>query len=330
MNKKKSKNSSKRTSELKTVGQLLANHIDSILEDCNKNIIPITQEKKELLEQVSNLENQDLQNQNEENKPNDNLPINIPKPINNTNNTNNKKKLPPIKKRGKKSQSFMTDVGIIKDSKYKKNDDDNSHIIKNINTQIDAMLNNIDEVGEDEEIKKKIQNKELDKKNSVDFKTLINEIDDYKNQVHEEFDEVKYLIELGDRTHKIIDRHKNVMTNIFKGAGLQPKRNFDTYEDDDIKIKENNKKDFKDFKKRVLKNKYNENDDNDNYDNDDFDEPKYVNGYYYRRAKKDGDDLNEVFNKLKKINKIKDNINNIQDDFLGYHANLKLKIKEKK
>ena len=187
------------------------------------------------------------------------------------------------------------------------------------------MLNNIDEVGEDEEIKKKIKNKEKNNKN-VDFKTLINEIDDYKNQVQEEFDEVKYLIELGDRTHKIIDRHKNVMTNIFKGAGLQPKRNFDVYEEDENKIKENNKRDFKDFKKRVLKKDFND----ENDFNDDFDEPKIINGYYFRKAKKDSEDLNEVFNKLKKINKIKDNINNIQNDFLGYHANLKLKIKENK
>ena len=300
MNKKKS-----RTNDLKTVGKLLANHIDSILENCEQNIIPISQEKKEILEQASEIEQ----------KPNDNLPIEIPKPI------ENKKKLPPIKKkRAKKSQSFMTDVGIIKESKYNKNNND--HIIKNINSQIENMLNNIDEVGEDEEIKKKIKNKEKNNKN-VDFKTLINEIDDYKNQVQEEFDEVKYLIELGDRTHKIIDRHKNVMTNIFKGAGLQPKRNFDVYEEDENKI--NNKRDFKDFKKRVLKNDFFNDEDDDN-----FDEPKIINGYYYRKAKKDNEDLNEVFNKLKKINKIKDNINNIQNDFLGYHANLKLKIKENK
>ena len=311
MNKK-----NKRTSDLKTVGKLLANHIDSILENCEQNIIPISQEKKEILEQASNVEETETKN--------DALPITIPKPINDE---KPKKKLPPIKKRGKKSQSFMTDVGLIKESKYKKNSND--HIIKNINSQIDAMLNNIDEVGEDNEIKNKIKSKNLNNNNNVDFKTLVNEIDDYKNQVHEEFDEVKYLIELGDRTHKIIDRHKNVMTNIFKGAGLQPKRNFDVYEDDEIKIKENNKKDFKDFKKRVLNNK-NEIDDFNYDEDDDFDQPKYVNGYYFRKAKKDGEDLNEVFNKLKKINKIKDNINNIQNDFLGYHANLKLKIKEKK
>ena len=76
MNKKKS-----RTNDLKTVGKLLANHIDSILENCEQNIIPISQEKKEILEQASEIEQ----------KPNDNLPIEIPKPI------ENKKKLPPIK-----------------------------------------------------------------------------------------------------------------------------------------------------------------------------------------------------------------------------------------
>ena len=38
--------------------------------------------------------------------------------------------------------------------------------------------------------------------------------------------------------------------------------------------------------------------------------------------------LGEVFEKLKAINKVKNNLSNIQDDFLGYHQNLKNKMRK--
>ena len=93
----------------------------------------------------------------------------------------------------------------LKNQNTKKNN--NVHIIKNINSQIDAMLNNNDEVREEKKSKTKLKIKNLNNNNNVDFKTLIKEIDNYKNQVHEGFDEVKYLIELGERTHIIIDKY---------------------------------------------------------------------------------------------------------------------------
>ena len=58
-------------------------------------------------------------------------------------------------------------------------------------------------------------------KEMKDFQELVAEIDGYKQELQEEFDEVKYLIKFADNTHKLIDRHKNVIGNIFKGAGLQ-------------------------------------------------------------------------------------------------------------
>ena len=146
------------------------------------------------------------------------------------------------------------------------------------------------------------------------------DIDDYKNQIHEEFDEIQYLIKFADKTHKLIGRHKNVISNIFKGAGLKPKRNYDEYEEDNENLNDKNEV-------KVKKKKKDSFDDYDNYNEYD-DEPRYVNGYYYRNARRDDEDLNEVFDKMKKINKIKDNLSNIQDDFLGYHSNLKHKIKE--
>ena len=98
------------------------------------------------------------------------------------------------------------------------------------------------------------------------------------------------------------------MTNIFKGAGLRP-RNFEEIESENAKQK--NQK-----PKKII-------------EEEDEDEPHYRGGYYYRKAKDEVSDLNEVFDQLKKINKIKDNLSNIQDDFLGYHQNLKKKLQEK-
>ena len=61
-------------------------------------------------------------------------------------------------------------------------------------------------------------------------------------------------------------------------------------------------------------------------DNEIDDQPYYKNGYYYRNAREDDMNIGEVFDKLKAINKVKDNLSNIQDDFLGYHQNLKTKM----
>ena len=149
---------------------------------------------------------------------------------------------------------------------------------------------------------------------------MIKEIDDYRDEIHEEFDEVKYLIKFADNTHKLIDRHKNVMTNIFRGAGLRPTKN--------IELEEERKKMQKNSRKKGAKSagKYDIDISNLNYDEND-NEPYYRDGYYYRNAREEDMNLGEVFDKLKAINKVKDNLSNIQDDFLGYHQNLKTKIK---
>ena len=253
-------------------------------------------------------------------KEKDDLPIIIPKneiieekkPKNETKKT---------KSTRQKKTFQLTDVGLIKDSKYKKKEEKkkDDKVIKDITKQINDMLNNIDEV-DSGDINKQIKELSLLDKQGSDFRALMEDIDDYKNQIHEEFDEIQYLIKFADKTHKLIGRHKNVISNIFKGAGLKPKRNYDEYEEDNENLNDKNEV-------KVKKKKKDSFDDYDNYNEYD-DEPRYVNGYYYRNARRDDEDLNEVFDKMKKINKIKDNLSNIQDDFLGYHSNLKHKIKE--
>jgi hypothetical protein len=217
-----------------------------------------------------------------------------------------------LKKRRKK-QSFMTDVGLIKN---KLNTQSPTPFVENINQQIDSIINNINEIETDDNIKN--INYKDDK--HTDLIELINDIDSYKNYVQEEFDEVKYLIKFADRTHNLVNRHKNVMTKIFQKAGLRPAgtNNEDVFGD--------NKKEEKVYKKPKKESKYWEGDDSDN--NEDY-EPQMRGGYYYRRVKKDENDLGEVFNKLKKINQVKENLCHIQDDCLGYHYNLKKTIQEK-
>ena len=116
------------------------------------------------------------------------------------------------------------------------------------------------------------------------------------------------------------------MTSIFRGAGLRPTKNIE--EEEKLKNEKGKIKKFKSvgkFNKDNLGNFYNNND--NEYDNDYDDQPYYKNGYYYRNAKEDDMNFGEVFDKLKAINKVKNNLSNIQDDFLGYHQNLKTKIR---
>jgi hypothetical protein len=227
---------------------------------------------------------------------------------------NIEKNLKTVKKKIKKLQkgSFMTGVGLTKNKKepivIKKESDP---MLNDINNQINAILKNIDDEKDDEKVRKTIKHL----KDSADFKEMIKEIDDYTNEMHEEFDEVKYLIKFADNTHKLIDRHKNVMTNIFRGAGLRPTKQLENEEE----ANKNTKRKGKSVGKYAIDNlkEY------DDYNN----EPYYRDGYYYRNAREDDINLGEVFDKLKAINKVKDNLSNIQDDFLGYHQNLKTKMK---
>ena len=241
---------------------------------------------------------------------------------NNLNLQNIEKNLKTMKKKIKKLQksSFMTGVGLTKTKKpleIKSKTKEKDEMMNNINAQINAILKNID----DEDDSKKVSRDIKHLKKSTDFKNIIEEIDSYTNEIHEEFDEIKYLIKFADNTHKLIDRHKNVMTNIFRGAGLRPSKRIE--EEEKLKNEKSKIKKFKSAGKFVVDNIGSYNEDENEYD----DQPYYKNGYYYRNAKEDDMNFGEVFDKLKAINKVKDNLSNIQDDFLGYHQNLRTKMR---
>ena len=347
MKKQKKRNSSNfqtnrekinKRAKLQSIGHNLKNKVNNLLNEIEAN------------EKIDNIM---LNQQINPNPNNVDLPIIIPKinpnlekenlekeknSINNTkenpNNKNNKrnslnlqdieKNSKKLKKKIKKLQkgSFMTGVGLTKikkepveiDPKSKEKDE----MMNKINTQINEILKNIDDEDDTTKVNKYINHL----KNSSDFKNIIEEIDSYTNEIHEEFDEIKYLIKFADNTHKLIDRHKNVMTNIFRRAGLRPSKRIE--EEEKLNNEKGKTKKFKSV------GKFNKKDNLINYGNIDEevdDQPYYKNGYYYRNAKEDDINFGEVFDKLKAINKVKDNLSNIQDDFLGYHQNLRTKMR---
>ena len=251
---------------------------------------------------------------------------------NNLNLNNIERNLKTMKKKIKKLQKspFMTGVGLTKVKKptieLKPKSREKDEMMDNINNQINAILKNIDDEDDSKKVSKDINHL----KNSANFKNIIEEIDSYTNEIHEEFDEIKYLIKFADNTHKLIDRHKNVMTNIFRGAGLRPSKRIE--EEEKLKNEKGKIKKFKSagkFNVDKIGNFYNYNNIDNENDYDEYDnQPYYKNGYYYRNAKEDDMNFGEVFDKLKAINKVKDNLTNIQDDFLGYHQNLKTKMRK--
>ena len=150
-----------------------------------------------------------------------------------------------------------------------------------------------------------IRRMEKDKK---DFQDLLRDIDSYKNNIKEDFDEIKYLIKFTDNTEKLIQRHKNVIGSIFKGAGLKTKK----LDDDN----QRNLSEEKIYQKKI---------DESDYESDDDEYQIYNNTEKF--VDNSIKELNKVFYKMKKINKIKDNLCSIQDDCLDYHEKLKENMK---
>ena len=334
----KKENINKRA-KLQSMGHNLKNKVNNLLNEIEDNEkregmilnqqinpnpnnidLPIIIPRMNPIQEKDNLEKDKIQENNSLPLPPKENSKNRNNNKNNLNLENIEKNLKTMKKKIKKLQksSFMTGVGLTKakkkpvvlNPKLKEKDE----MMENINNQINAILKNIDD---DDDSKKAPKNiKHL--KDSANFKNIIEEIDSYTNEIHEEFDEIKYLIKFADNTHKLIDRHKNVMTNIFRGAGLRPSKKIEEEE----KLKNEKGK----IKKYKSAGKFNM----DNYDineNDYDDQPYYKNGYYYRNVREDDINFGEVFDKLKAINKVKDNLSNIQDDFLGYHQNLRTKMR---
>ena len=242
-----------------------------------------------------------------------------------------KNRLPKVKtkKTSKRHKDgFLTGVGIIKTKKEKRQ---NKFMAQN-DEAINEMLHNIDEI--DNFIKNPEEGKDSHlfegspdykdrmAKSKRDFEELINEIDSYKKEMQEDFDIIQYLRKFTNNTEKLIARHKNVINGIFKGAGLSKQNIDDKLNDSDKKERKTKStsksriQGYMDIVKEVDKMEQEAVDEEDfmDYDDDEF-------------LTTSVSQLNGVFYKMKKINQIKDNLCNIQDDCLGYHEKLKNTLK---
>ena len=247
------------------------------------------------------------------------------------------KKLPKVRKKKsmkKYKDGFLTGVGIIKTKKEdiaEKKEQRNNRFMEENDRAINEMLHNIDEIDDFIKDPEKTKDsylfegspdfKDRMAKSRKEFEDLIKEIDGYKKEMEDEFDIIQYLIKFTNNTEKLITRHKNVINGIFKGAGLQKQ----IIDDKNDKDKEKGRKTksvtkskiqgYLDIVKEVDKM------DQDNNIEEDFE--NYDDEFLTTSVS----ELNGVFYKLKKINQIKDNLSNIQDDCLGYHEKLRDTLK---
>jgi hypothetical protein len=164
----------------------------------------------------------------------------------------------------------MTNVDIV-DTERERNDKQNKEVLYNI----DDLDNFFDDstISDSENLEHK--------KDMLDFKNLIAEVDDFKRGMREEYDELQYLIKFVENTSTKINRHKYGVSNLFNQSGLKTvnKLNYDL-------------------------------DEHENSDND------------------TGKDINQIYNKMKNLNKVKDNLFKIQDNVISYHQNFGEKMKK--
>ena len=327
----------------------LLSKIDNILVEyqLNNDLIPTFNTKYENNKnKTSKLEEQKIQKE-QIRRPSTGAKIKMPKAIENLDfdpnmpnidislQKNGKKKLPKIKKKKKsktKKDGFLTGVGLIKTKKEQRQ---NKFLAEN-DEAFNAMLNNIDEIdnfikdpekGRDSSLFKGSPGyRERMAKNKRDFEELIKEIDGYKKEMQEEFDEIQYLIKFTNNTEKLISRHKNVINEIFKGAGLSKKQINERLNDNDEDNTGKKLKRTKSQSKSRIQGYLDIVKEVDKMDQE-YEEEEDIEDFNDEFLTTSVSQLNGVFYKLKKINQIKDNLCNIQDDCLGYHEKLKDTLK---
>ena len=313
------------TPQFADINKLLMSKIDDMLLHYKgyENLVPqidvsiSTKDKSEINKQDEIVENIKEENLPSLNIKNNERPISVDR---------NKKILPKVKTKKKQNKiknpfiegGFLTDVHLTKalKNKSKKNNERQNKFLAKTDEEINEVLRNIDDIDNmftnrnynDNSFEGSpdfIRRMEKDKK---DFQDLLRDIDSYKNNIKEDFDEIKYLIKFTDNTEKLIQRHKNVIGSIFKGAGLKTKK----LDDDN----QRNLSEEKIYQKKI---------DESDYESDDDEYQIYNNTEKF--VDNSIKELNKVFYKMKKINKIKDNLCSIQDDCLDYHEKLKENMK---
>ena len=250
------------------------------------------------------------------------------------------KKLPKVRKKKNMKNykdGFLTGVGIIKTKKkeiIEKKEQRNNRFMEENDRAINEMLHNIDEIDDFIKDPEKTKDsylfegspdyKERMAKSRKEFEELIKEIDGYKKEMEDEFDIIQYLIKFTNNTEKLITRHKNVINGIFKGAGLQKQIIDDKNDKENEKVEKGRK--IKSVSKGRIQNYLDIVKEVDKMDQENINEEDFEN-YDDEFLTTSVSELNGVFYKLKKINQIKDNLSNIQDDCLGYHEKLRDTLK---
>jgi hypothetical protein len=161
---------------------------------------------------------------------------------------NNQKKTSKVTKN--KKNTFMTDVEVeqIKKSEYEGSNKSNinkpSKFMEEENKKVEEIIKNINSIDDvfNDELNSHDVNDRL-RRDAEDFKNLIADIDEYKQSIKDEFDELQYLIKFADDTRGRVSRFKSGVNNVFQKAGMKPKTitndSFENEEKDDLSDRRN-------------------------------------------------------------------------------------------
>ena len=156
----------------------------------------------------------------------------------------------------------------IKSEKLEKNskDDHNLKSVKNTKNKKDVFMTKVDiednlsssdedlkNLSDDDIFNSSNEDVKLNpemKKDMQDFRNIMGEINDFKKNIKNEFDELQFLIKYVDGTSTRVNRHMNGISNLFSQSGLKSKGEKDLY-----KLKEDNDEYDEDDNNRGLYNK---------------------------------------------------------------------------
>ena len=142
-----------------------------------------------------------------------------------------------LKRTKNKKETFMTNVEIEGGDDYIESKKTKSKYMQEQDKHVRELLDNLDDSDGilDEKEEKEFIRRNPDKRDEVmQIKNLIKQVDDYKQSLTDEFDELQFLIKFVDETADRINRHKQGVSKIFKRAGIKTKTDVDLPEEKEI------------------------------------------------------------------------------------------------
>jgi hypothetical protein len=147
------------------------------------------------------------------------------------------KSLKNPKRSKNKKETFMTNVEIEGGENNLEPKKTKSKYMEEQDKHVRELLDNIDDSDGilDEKEEKEYLRRNPERRDEVmQIKNLIKEVDDYKQSLKDEFDELQFLIKFVDETSDRINRHKQGVSKIFKRAGIKTKTDIDLPEEKEI------------------------------------------------------------------------------------------------